>query len=69
MHFFPTLIQSGQINEKFSEIPEVWDRLVHESADAIADYHSRVLSEIAVTVPTLFIRYEDLRSNPQKTLE
>ena len=28
-----------------------------------------MISEIGVTVPTFFIRYEDLRTNPKKTLE
>ena len=33
MHFFPALNQGGQINEKFStDIPEVWDKLIRETA-------------------------------------
>ena len=33
MHFLPCLIQSGQINEKFSQdIPEIWDKLLRETA-------------------------------------
>lgn len=69
MNFFLTLIHSGQLQEKFSDFAEVWDKLIKEGAQAIKIYHERVLAEMKPAVPTLFIRYEDLRSSPQKTLE
>lgn len=34
MHFLPTLNQGGQINENFSEVPEVWNKLVIEATDS-----------------------------------
>lgn len=67
MHFLPTLNQEGQINEKFSQIPEVWDKLVKEATDSQERYY-RELSEVK-EVPIYYIRYEDLYVNPQKTLE
>ena len=39
MHFFPILNQGGQINEKFSERPEIWDKMVRENAQAVEMYH------------------------------
>ena len=68
MHFFPTLIQSGQINEKFQDFPDVFDRLVKETTTALDIYHSAVLKEMVPTVPTYFIRYEDLRMEPERVL-
>ena len=48
MHFYPPLNQGGQINEKFStDIPEVWDKLLKETSEALKIYHGRVLDDIA----------------------
>jgi hypothetical protein len=69
MHFLPTLIQSGQINEKFTDFPEVWDKFIKDSVDALSEYQRRVETEVATAVPTLIIRFEDLRSDPKSVLE
>lgn len=69
MNFFPTLIHSGQLQQNFSDFGDVWDKLVKEGAEALKIYHERVLKEMKPAVPTLFVRYEDLRTAPQKTLE
>ena len=42
---------------------------MREAAEVISEYHKRVINEIGVSVPTFYIRYEDLRSHPQQTLE
>ena len=44
MHFLPSLNQGGQINEKFSDIPEVWNKMVVESTTSYEKFH-RVLLE------------------------
>ena len=69
MQFLPTLQQGGVINEKFSDFPEVWDKFLREVTDIIADYHANMTDELAKEIPCYFLRYEDLRSKPQETLE
>ncbi len=34
MNFLPTLNHGAQINQKFSEIPEIWNRMVTEATDS-----------------------------------
>lgn len=38
-------------------------------AESLAVYHQYVIEKMAPRVPIHFIRYEDLRVNPQQTLE
>ena len=56
------------MNEPFSDFPETWNNLITDSAEVIADYHKRVIEEVASSVSTYFIRYEDLRNDPKNTL-
>ena len=70
MNFLPSLNQSGTINEDFQkDIPEIWDKMIEETTQALKIYHDRVMAEIVPRVPVLFVRYEDLRAKPQDTLE
>ena len=70
MHFLPSLNQGGTINEDFQkDIPEIWDKLLKETAEALRIYNEKVMAEIAPHVPLYFIRYEDLRTKPQEVLE
>jgi hypothetical protein len=62
MHFLPTLNQGGQINEKFSEVPEVWNKLVREATDSQERYYREIMD--IKDVPVYYIRYEDLYINP-----
>jgi hypothetical protein len=41
---------------------------VKETTTALDTYHSTVLKEMYPTVPTYFIRYEDLRMEPERVL-
>lgn len=38
-------------------------------SESFAEYHNRLLTYVASTIPVYCIRYEDLRSKPQETLE
>jgi len=70
MCFLPTLIQSEEYNERFNDFPEQFDKFIRESVEGLKEYHERVTTtQIAKTVPTLIIRYEDLRTDPQTVLE
>lgn len=61
--------QSGQINEKLNAIPEDWDENLKDTTHNILEYHKYIIEHIAPNIPTYFIRFEDLRVNPQETLE
>ena len=43
--------------------------MIKDCTADIAEFHRYIIEEIAPIVPTYFIRYEDLRVNPQETLE
>ena len=44
MHFFPSLNQGGQIEQDFQkDIPQVWDKLLRETALGIQRYHTRLI--------------------------
>ena len=69
MHYLPVFVQSSQINEKFTDLPEEWDLNIKTVTPLIKNFHHRILNEQAKAVPFYVIRYEDLRTNPQATLE
>lgn len=69
MHYLPVFVQSSQINEKFTEVPEEWDLNIKTVTPLIKNFHNRILKEQAKAVPFYIIRYEDLRTKPQETLE
>ena len=46
MHFLPILNQGGQLNEKFKDIPEVWDKLVTDAIKSIKEYHEVVMHDM-----------------------
>jgi hypothetical protein len=62
-------VQGGEINEKVTDFPEAWNKYILECAQDIAGFYKYVIDHIVPSVPTLFIRFEDLRLQPQETLE
>ena len=46
----------------------MFDKLVKETTTALDQYHSTVFKEMVPSVPTYFIRYEDLRMEPERVL-
>jgi len=47
MNFLPHTNQGGTINEDFQkDIPETWDKMVHDCATAIKIYHEIVMSTL-----------------------
>jgi len=63
-HYFSLFVQGGEFAEPISDFPEEWDKFVKAAAEDIAAFTAYVIEHIAPKVPTLFIRYEDLRFNP-----
>lgn len=54
---------------KITDWPEEWDASIKNGTDNIKAYHERVLEVNSKKVPHFFFRFEDLRTNPQQTLE
>ena len=68
-NFANTFFHSGQVNEQFHvDFPEYWDRLVRNRTLMMHKNHTAILNSIALEIPTLFIRYEDLKLNPVPVL-
>ena len=57
------------MTNKFSQWPEKWDEIVKANAENIKLYHDNIFDIKAKQVPHFFIRYEDLFTYPQETLE
>ena len=51
-----------------TEFPEFWDKFAIATATNIARSHEFMAANID-KIPTLFVRYEDLVLNPEKTLQ
>ena len=67
--FGATKAQSGSINEKLSDFPEQWNTFLRGGAQTCHDYHEKLMADVPQKVPIYYIRYEDLRVDPQTTLE
>ena len=50
--------------------PEFWEKFVHDQVDHFKKYHDLVMKDARENkAPIYFIRYEDLVTNPQESLE
>ena len=57
-------------NEEYHvDFPEFWESWVTTMTQNLKENHERVLSELVSQMPTFFVRYEDLKLNPQPVLE
>ena len=61
--------QGGQMNEALDHYPDLWNECVMKYIENIENYHARMIESISKEAPVFFLRFEDLRTNPQKTLE
>ena len=57
------------MNEKLNEHPEVWNEFVTNYIWEIEKYHDMILNQVSKKVPIYYLRFEDLRTKPQETLE
>ena len=49
--------------------PEFWEEFVRNMIQNCKNNHENVLNEIASNIPTYFMRYEDLKMNPEPVLD
>lgn len=69
-----TLVSLANHNEKTEfkfneEYPEMWDWWVHDCVNQIRDWYRQVLHDARMrTVPTVFVRFEDMISDPSQNL-
>lgn len=61
---------AGGLNQDMQkDIPAVWQEFVRTFTQKFKDYHSMLILDVMEHVPVHFIRYEDLLTKPQETLE
>ena len=60
---------SLEVNERYNiDMPEFWEQWVTGMVAACKANHESVLSEISSQIPTFYLRYEDLKADPEPVL-
>ena len=74
IHSFALLEMTGSHRltieqELHRDFPEFWNEWITRNIKNLKEDHDIVFNEIALQIPTYFMRYEDLKINPQPVLE
>ena len=57
-------------NEQYNvDFPEFWDQFVRNFIEKTKTNHEVVVNKMSRSIPTYFMRYEDLKANPRPSLE
>jgi len=60
---------SLEVNQRYNvDEPEFWDAWVADMIDDLKMNHEQVTNGIASKLPTFYMRYEDLKTNPEPVL-